>query len=109
MAEKKKVTFYLGTGRRKSAVARVRVTEGKGQVLINERPLVEYFSEEKDRAQGALNFFVFATLAVSSLASGVLVTTTGWAWLNYGSTAPLAVISLALMWLAVNRHQPRPV
>jgi predicted MFS family arabinose efflux permease len=26
--------------------------------------------EEKDRAQGALNFFVFATLAVSSLASG---------------------------------------
>jgi small subunit ribosomal protein S9 len=50
MAEKKKVTFYLGTGRRKSAVARVRVTEGKGQVLINERPLPEYFSEEKDRA-----------------------------------------------------------
>lgn len=50
MAEKKKVTFYLGTGRRKTSVARVRVAEGKGQVLINERPLAEYFSEEKDRA-----------------------------------------------------------
>lgn len=50
MAEKKKVTYYLGTGRRKTAVARVRVLEGKGQVLINERPLAEYFSEEKDRA-----------------------------------------------------------
>jgi small subunit ribosomal protein S9 len=50
MAEKKKVTYYLGTGRRKTAVARVRVTEGKGQVLINERPLAEYFTEEKDRA-----------------------------------------------------------
>jgi small subunit ribosomal protein S9 len=50
MAEKKKVTFYLGTGRRKTSVARVRVSEGKGQVLINERPLPDYFSEEKDRA-----------------------------------------------------------
>jgi small subunit ribosomal protein S9 len=50
MAEKKKVTYYVATGRRKTAVARVRVTEGKGQVLINERPLPEFFSEEKDRA-----------------------------------------------------------
>jgi small subunit ribosomal protein S9 len=50
MAEKKKVTYYLGTGRRKTAVARVRVIEGKGQILINERPLPEYFTEEKDRA-----------------------------------------------------------
>ncbi len=50
MAEKKKVTYYLGTGRRKSAVARVRVTEGKGQVVINDRPLTEFFTEEKDRA-----------------------------------------------------------
>src|SRR5436190_19175642 len=50
MAEKKKVTYYLGTGRRKSSVARVRVSEGKGQVVINDRPLDEFFTEEKDRA-----------------------------------------------------------
>ena len=50
MAEKKKVTYYLGTGRRKTSVARVRVTEGKGQVVINDRPLAEFFTEEKDRA-----------------------------------------------------------
>lgn len=50
MAEKKKVTYYLGTGRRKTSVARVRVSEGKGQVVINDRPLDEFFSEEKDRA-----------------------------------------------------------
>jgi small subunit ribosomal protein S9 len=41
MAEKKapktEQTFYIGTGRRKTAVARVRVTEGKGNVLINKR------------------------------------------------------------------------
>lgn len=67
--------------------------------------LQTYSSDEKDRAQGALNFFVFATLALSSLASGVLVTTTGWAWLNYGSIAPVTVIGGALAWLAVYRHQ----
>jgi predicted MFS family arabinose efflux permease len=71
--------------------------------------LQTYSSEEKDRAQGALNFFVFATLAVSSLASGVLVTTSGWDWLNYGSIVPVAVIFAALAWLALHRHQPRPV
>jgi small subunit ribosomal protein S9 len=58
MAEKKPAkpaaktprTFYLGTGRRKTAVARVRITEGKGQVVINGKPLEEYFHEDKDRA-----------------------------------------------------------
>ena len=55
MAEKKAAakeprTYYLGTGRRKTAVARVRVTEGKGAVTINDRPLDDYFTEEKDRA-----------------------------------------------------------
>ena len=49
MAEKKKVTYYLGTGRRKTAVARVRVCEGKGTIMVNERTLEDYFSEEKDR------------------------------------------------------------
>jgi small subunit ribosomal protein S9 len=47
MAEKK--TFYLGTGRRKTSVARVRVCEGKGNIAINGRPLEHYFTEDKDR------------------------------------------------------------
>ncbi|HVK15257.1 MAG TPA: 30S ribosomal protein S9 [Gemmataceae bacterium] len=42
--------FHLGTGRRKTSVARVRVAEGTGKVLINDRPLEQFFSEEKDRA-----------------------------------------------------------
>ena len=55
MAEKKQTakspqTIYIGTGRRKTAVARVRMTEGRGAILINERPVAEYFTEEKDRA-----------------------------------------------------------
>ena len=39
----------LGTGRRKSAVARVRIRSGKGNVLINKRPLDEYFYRLRDR------------------------------------------------------------
>ena len=33
-------------GRRKSAVARVYVTKGKGNIVINSKPLEEYFREE---------------------------------------------------------------
>jgi MFS family permease len=62
--------------------------------------LATYRPEERDKAQGALNFLVLATLALSSLASGVLVTTRGWALLNWGSLLPLAMTGLALGWLA---------
>ena len=34
---------YLSTGRRKNAIARVRVSEGKGKIIINDRTLDEYF------------------------------------------------------------------
>jgi predicted MFS family arabinose efflux permease len=61
--------------------------------------LQTYSPEERDRAQGALNFFVFVTLAVSSLASGVLVTTRGWALLNLGSLLPVALTGASLVWL----------
>lgn len=68
--------------------------------------LQTYRAEERDRAQGALNFFVFATLALSSFASGVLVTTRGWALLNIGSVLPVTLIAAALMWLrAARRHE----
>ena len=38
------------TGRRKSAVARARVTKGSGQFTLNGRPLEDYFRTEKLRA-----------------------------------------------------------
>jgi predicted MFS family arabinose efflux permease len=56
--------------------------------------------EEKDRAQAAINFGVFATMAITSFASGALVTTQGWAWLNIGSLLPVALLGAALLWLA---------
>ncbi len=62
--------------------------------------LQTYTTAEKDRAQGALNFFVFATTALSSFSSGVLVTTSGWQWLNLGSMIPVACTGAAVLWLA---------
>jgi len=39
----------MGTGRRKTSVARVRVKDGNGQITINERPVDEYFPFVRDR------------------------------------------------------------
>ena len=55
--------------------------------------------EEKDRGQAAINFFVFATMALTSFASGALVTTQGWTWLNLGSLLPVGLTGVALAWL----------
>ena len=37
---------YYGTGRRKSSVARVRLVPGDGQVIVNNRPMDEYFGKK---------------------------------------------------------------
>ncbi|MET0312225.1 MAG: MFS transporter [Burkholderiaceae bacterium] len=67
--------------------------------------LTAYAPEERDRAQAALNFFVFATLALSSLASGVLVTTQGWTILNWGSVVPVVMTAGAIGWLAMRQRR----
>jgi small subunit ribosomal protein S9 len=41
---------YQGTGRRKTSVARIFLTEGSGQISINGRGLEDYFTEDKDRS-----------------------------------------------------------
>jgi small subunit ribosomal protein S9 len=40
---------FYGTGRRKSSTARVFLTRGSGQVLVNDRPLDEFFGRETAR------------------------------------------------------------
>ena len=42
----KKLEVYLGTGRRKSSVARVRLVPGKGNIIINKRDIDDYFGLE---------------------------------------------------------------
>ena len=44
-----KTNDILGTGRRKSSVARVRLRPGDGKIVINERPLDDYFYRDKHR------------------------------------------------------------
>ena len=41
--------YYYGTGRRKSAVARVFIKAGKGDINVNDKPVDEYFSRETGR------------------------------------------------------------
>ncbi len=42
-------TYNYGTGRRKSAVARVFIKPGKGDITVNEKPLDVFFSRETGR------------------------------------------------------------
>jgi hypothetical protein len=46
-------------------------------------------------------------MAVTSFASGALVTTSGWDWLNLGSLLPIGVTGLALLWLAQHMHHQK--
>jgi small subunit ribosomal protein S9 len=43
------VTYNYGTGRRKSAVARVFMKPGKGEIIVNDKPVDEFFSRETGR------------------------------------------------------------
>jgi small subunit ribosomal protein S9 len=40
---------YLGTGRRKTAVARVRLAAGSGKIFVNGRPFENYFGTDSLR------------------------------------------------------------
>lgn len=46
MAKENKKEFYYGTGRRKSAVAKVKLIPGKGNITINGKDVHEYFPSE---------------------------------------------------------------
>jgi small subunit ribosomal protein S9 len=46
---KQNLTTYWGTGKRKTSVARVRVQAGGGDVVVNGRPLEDYFGRETSR------------------------------------------------------------
>ncbi len=62
-------------------------------------------AEERDKAQGAINFAVFFVMAISSFSSGALVATSGWYWLNMGSLAICTVLVCALFTLFVYQRK----
>ncbi len=43
------VNYNYGTGRRKTAVARVFIKKGTGKIVVNDKPLDEFFSRETGR------------------------------------------------------------
>ena len=46
MAKKAEKIVFQGTGRRKESIARVRIVEGKGEIIVNGKSLDEYFGTE---------------------------------------------------------------
>ena len=72
-----------------------------GTTLLTEA----YAPAEKARTQGANDFIVFATMGVSSLASGAMVSTAGWEAMNRAVLPFLAVIAASVLWLASRRRR----
>jgi MFS family permease len=67
-----------------------------------------YRPEEKIKTQGAMDFCVFTTMALTSFASGAMVTTSGWEWLNLSSLPVVLLIATALLWLAAVQRRAAP-
>jgi MFS family permease len=76
-----------------------------GTTLLTE----SYAPAEKARAQGANDFAVFATMGVSSFSSGALVSVAGWERMNMLALPVLAVVVVAVVWLARLRRAPAAV
>ncbi len=68
MAEQK---YYYGTGKRKTAIARVKLLPGGGSVIINEKPLQEAFPDEPLREVIFQPFKVTKTLDKFSVVAKV--------------------------------------
>ena len=60
MAETKTIEF-LGTGRRKTAIARVRLASGSGKITVNGRAFDNYFVLETQRSQASQPLTVTGT------------------------------------------------
>ena len=53
--------FYSGTGRRKTAIARVRLLPGEGEIVVNGRTLDEHFGNAVNEAEVRMPFRVTGT------------------------------------------------
>ena len=86
--------WYWGTGRRKTAVARVAVKPGSGSFMVNGKPLEAFFTEERDlkninsllektNTKGSLDVRVNATGGGFTGQSGAIILGLGRALINY--------------------------
>jgi MFS family permease len=63
-----------------------------------------YTPAERAKTQGANDLIVFSTMGASSFASGALVSSAGWEWMNLGAIPVLAVALGGVAWLARRRR-----
>jgi len=63
---------YLGTGRRKNAIARVRLTPGDGKVVVNGKDLLEHFRRETLKMDIEQPFEVTETLGKFDLSASTI-------------------------------------
>ncbi len=74
-----------------------------GTALLTE----SYRPSEQEKAQGANDFLVFATISVATFSSGALQNGLGWMAVNVAMVLPLLIAATALLWLS--RQQKRHV
>jgi MFS family permease len=70
--------------------------------------ITTYRPEEKNKAQAIVNFFVFGTMAFSSIGSGAIIISGGWNILTLGSLIPTTVMALALVYLYFHQRKNNP-
>ncbi len=86
---KKDQDVIIATGRRKTAIASVFLRPGKGKFMVNDRPINDYFSSEKDKAGWLKPFFV-AGISNPELSYGATVKVFG-----SGRTGQIGAVILA--------------
>ncbi len=87
---KKLQGVIVATGRRKTAVASVFLTPGKGKLEVNKKPIHEHFTREKDRIKWLKPFFV-AGISKPEQSYGAQIKVFG-----SGKTGQVEAVSLAL-------------
>jgi small subunit ribosomal protein S9 len=99
---KPRPNYVWGVGRRKSAVARVRIAPGSGKVEINGRTLNEYLTAERDRKSifgplevtntgGKMDIFVNATGGGPAGQTGAIVMGLGRALAKYDKSLEVSL------------------
>ena len=72
-----------------------------GTTLLTET----YRPEERAKAQGANDQAIFIMMAMSSLTSGLTVTTAGWERVNLFALPLVAVVAVAIVWYALRQRE----
>jgi predicted MFS family arabinose efflux permease len=63
--------------------------------------------EERTKVQSLNDFLIFGTMALGSFASGKLLATLGWAFVNATVFPPVLAVGALLAWVALRQHRSR--